>query len=187
MSAGRESGHGNFEKGDLYDDHCMLRIGLLSDTHGHLDDAVMRHFAECDEIWHAGDIGDTAIIDSLTSFKPCRMVYGNIDNQQIRMRTSENLRFDIEGMDIWLTHIGGRPGNYSNLIRGDLKKGPPKLFICGHSHICLIQFDQLHNMLYMNPGAAGKHGFHHIRTLIRFAIESGRVRDVEVIELGKRA
>ena len=165
----------------------MLRIGLLSDTHGFMDASLLRHFETCDEIWHAGDIGDIAIIETLQSLKPCRMVFGNIDNHHIRMCTSEHQRFQIEGMDIWMTHIGGRPGNYANPIRNIIKENPPKLFICGHSHICLIQFDKLNNMLYMNPGAAGKHGFHQVRTMIRFSIESGRVYGVEVIELGKRA
>ncbi|MFM7104479.1 MAG: metallophosphoesterase family protein [Flavobacteriales bacterium] len=165
----------------------MARIGLLSDTHGFLDDAVKRYFENCNEVWHAGDIGDEKVIDELNFFKPCRMVYGNIDNHQVRLRTHEHLRFHVAGMDIWMTHIGGRPGNYANPIRDDLKNNPPKLFICGHSHICLIQYDKKHDMLYMNPGAAGKHGFHQLRTLIRFSIESGKVLDVEVIELGKRA
>jgi putative phosphoesterase len=165
----------------------MKRIGLLSDTHGYLDEAILRHFANCDELWHAGDIGDEAIIDSLNAFKPTRLVYGNIDNQQIRLRTDESIRFKCEGVDVWMTHIGGRPGNYANPIRSELKANSPELFICGHSHICLIQFDNKHNMLYMNPGAAGRHGFHHIRTLIRFEIDSTKIQGVEVIELGKRA
>jgi len=165
----------------------MRRIGLLSDTHGYLDEAIRRHFAGCDELWHAGDIGDESIIDSLNAFKPTRLVYGNIDNQQIRLRAHESLRFKCEGVDVWMTHIGGRPGNYANPIRSELKGNSPELFICGHSHICLIQFDNKHNMLYMNPGAAGRHGFHHTRTLIRFEIDSTKIQHVEVIELGKRA
>jgi len=165
----------------------MPRIGLLSDTHGFLDESVKRHFSSCDEIWHAGDIGDENIIDTLKTIKPCRMVFGNIDNHQIRLRTAEHLRFNLAGMDVWMTHIGGRPGNYANPVRNDLRSNPPKLFICGHSHICLIQFDKRHNMLYINPGAAGKHGFHYVRTLVRFTMEAGRLYDVEVIELGKRA
>lgn len=165
----------------------MKRIGLLSDTHGYLDESVFRHFANCDEVWHAGDIGDESIIDSLKSFKSTRFVYGNIDSQNIRLRTHENLRFNCEGLEVWLTHIGGRPGNYASPIRSELKANSPGLFICGHSHICLIQFDHKHNLLYMNPGAAGKHGFHHIRTLIRFEIETAKIQNIEVIELGKRA
>jgi putative phosphoesterase len=164
----------------------MKRIGLLSDTHGFLDEAVFRYFERCDEIWHAGDIGDESVINALEAFKPLRIVFGNIDGTQIRKRTREHLRFNCEGLDVWMTHIGGRPGNYATPVRAELKTNPPGLFICGHSHICMVKLDSAHRMIYMNPGAAGKHGFHQVRTLIRFEIESGKVQHVEVIELGKR-
>jgi putative phosphoesterase len=165
----------------------MKRIGLLSDTHSYLDEAVFRHFTNCDEIWHAGDIGEESVIDALEAFKPTRIVFGNIDSVAIRKRTTENLRFNCEGLDVWITHIGGRPGNYATPVRADLKANPPGLFICGHSHICMVKFEPYLRMIYMNPGAAGKHGFHQVRTLLRFEIESGKVQNVEVIELGKRA
>ena len=165
----------------------MKRIGLLSDTHSYMDEAVFRHFTNCDEIWHAGDIGEESVIDALEAFKPTRIVFGNIDSVAIRKRTTEHLRFNCEGLDVWITHIGGRPGNYATPVRADLRANPPGLFICGHSHICIVKFDPSLRMIYMNPGAAGKHGFHQVRTLLRFEIESGKVQNVEVIELGKRA
>jgi putative phosphoesterase len=164
----------------------MKRIGLLSDTHGHLDEAIFRHFADCDEIWHAGDIGEESVIDLLEAFKPTRIVFGNIDNVQIRMRTNEHLRFNCEGLDVWMTHIGGRPGNYATPVRAELRANPPGLFICGHSHICMVKFDPSYAMIHMNPGAAGKHGFHHMRTMLRFEIDKSKVQKAEVIELGAR-
>ena len=165
----------------------MKRIGLLSDTHSYLDEAVLRHFEHCDEIWHAGDIGDESVIDALEEFKPTRIVFGNIDNTAIRKRTQENLRFNCEGIDVWITHIGGRPGNYATTVRAELKANPPGLFICGHSHICMVKLDPTFGMIYMNPGAAGKHGFHHVRTILRFEIDAGKVQKAEVVELGARA
>ena len=165
----------------------MKRIGLLSDTHSYLDEAVFRYFTDCDEIWHAGDIGEESVIDALEAFKPTRIVFGNIDSVAIRKRTKEHLRFKCEGLDVWITHIGGRPGNFATPVHADLKANPPGLFICGHSHICIVKFDPSLGMMYMNPGAAGKHGFHQVRTLLRFEIEAGKVQNLEVIELGKRA
>ena len=165
----------------------MKRIGLLSDTHSYLDEAVFRHFTNCDEIWHAGDVGEESVMDALEAFKPTRIVFGNIDSVAIRKRTTEHLRFNCEGLDVWITHIGGRPGNYATPVRADLKANAPGLFICGHSHICMVKLDPSLRMIYMNPGAAGKHGFHQVRTLLRFEIETGKVQNVEVIELGKRA
>lgn len=165
----------------------MIKIGLISDTHGFLDEAVFRHFEACDEIWHAGDIGSSELLNQLEAFKPTRVVFGNIDDANIRTRTSENLRWNCEGLNIWMTHIGGRPGNYANPIRAELKANPPGLFICGHSHICLVQADKVHSMLYMNPGAAGRHGFHHVRTLLRFNIDNAKIHNLEVVELGKRS
>ncbi|MFM7234671.1 MAG: metallophosphoesterase family protein [Flavobacteriales bacterium] len=164
----------------------MKRIGLLSDTHGYLDEAVFRYLEKCDEIWHAGDIGEASVLEALEAFKPTRIVFGNIDGTELRKRTSEYLRFVCEGMDVWMTHIGGRPGNYATPVRAELKANPPGLFICGHSHICIVKFDEQMGVVYMNPGAAGKHGFHHVRTLLRFEIDNGKIQNLEVVELGKR-
>ncbi|MFN0030897.1 MAG: metallophosphoesterase family protein [Flavobacteriales bacterium] len=161
----------------------MKKIGLLSDTHGWLDDAVFRHFETCDEIWHAGDIGHADLLMQLQAFKPVRAVWGNIDGADVKAHCPEHQRFDIEGMAVWITHIGGRPGNYAMPVREGLVN-PPKLFICGHSHICRVQMDKKYNMLYMNPGAAGRHGFHKTRTMLRFHIQEGRPGGLELIELG---
>lgn len=164
----------------------MKKIGLISDTHGHLDPAVFKHFKDCDEIWHAGDAGNIALLDAIAAIKPLKAVYGNIDDHQVRASHPEHLRFQLEGVDIWMTHIGGRPGNYATTIRSMLKQSPPNLFICGHSHICMVKFDEEKNMLYMNPGAAGVHGFHKVRTLLRFDLEEGKIKNLDLIELGPR-
>lgn len=165
----------------------MKRIGLLSDTHSHFDNRYIKYFMECDEIWHAGDIGDLAVIDQLKKIAPVRAVYGNIDNHIVRAEYSEHNRFVLEGVDVWMTHIGGKPYVYDYRIREKIRKNPPKLFICGHSHICKVQMDKKLKMLYMNPGAAGIHGFHKVRTMLRFTLDNGNIKDLEVIELGDRA
>ena len=134
----------------------MTKIGLLSDTHSYLDDAVFKHFENVDEIWHAGDIGDIAIADKLTDFKPLKAVFGNIDSGEVRISYPENLRFECENIDVWLTHIGGYPDKYSPLVREEIYRNPPKLFICGHSHILKIIYDKKIKCLHINPGAAGK-------------------------------
>jgi putative phosphoesterase len=165
----------------------MKRIGLISDTHGHLDEAVFQHFAACDEIWHAGDVGNVEILDRLESFKLLRVVYGNIDGSAVRLRSVENLHFELEGFKIWMTHIGGAPPGYNPAVRPTLRAQPPDIFVCGHSHILRVMRDPaLHNMLYMNPGAAGREGFHKMRTLLRFNLDSGKIKDMEVVELGLR-
>ncbi|MFM7682162.1 MAG: metallophosphoesterase family protein [Bacteroidota bacterium] len=165
----------------------MKRIGLLSDTHGFLDPKIKSYFAEVDEIWHAGDIGSMEVLDELIAFKPTRAVWGNIDNHEIRRETKEFLRFKIEDVDVLITHIGGRPEKYSKPAFEELiKNGSPKLFICGHSHITLVQMDKRFNMLWMNPGACGFKGFHSVKTIFRFSISDERIHDLEVIELGKR-
>ncbi|TDB64573.1 metallophosphoesterase family protein [Arundinibacter roseus] len=165
----------------------MTRIGLLSDTHGFLDEAIFEHFATCDELWHAGDVGSTRILDQLEAFKPLRVVFGNIDNQAVRIRSVENLHFELEGFRIWMTHIGGAPPGYNPQVRPELRANPPHLFVCGHSHILrVIRDPKLHNMLYINPGAAGKEGFHNVRTLLRFVLHEGKISEMEVVELGKR-
>lgn len=161
----------------------MTRIGLLSDTHGYLDDAILTHFDKCDEIWHAGDFGNIAVADTLAAFKPLRGVYGNIDGHEIRTVYPEHLRFSCEEVDVWITHIGGYPGRYSPQVKPVIQKDPPRLFICGHSHILKVIYDQKLQCLHLNPGAAGKHGWHKVRTLLRFSIDENRIENLEVIEL----
>ncbi|PJJ84994.1 metallophosphoesterase family protein [Mucilaginibacter auburnensis] len=163
----------------------MIRVGLISDTHGYLADSVFEHFKDCDEIWHAGDFGNIELADKLAAFKPLRGVYGNIDGKELRQTFPENLRFTIEGMDIWITHIGGYPDKYSPAVKKDIYLNPPQLFICGHSHILKVIFDKKINCLHLNPGAAGIQGWHKVQTLMRFAIDDGKVKDLEVIELKK--
>jgi putative phosphoesterase len=162
------------------------RIGLISDTHGWLDPRVEEHFAQCDEIWHAGDIGDPAVADQLESWKPLRAVWGNIDGTALRQRFPEHQRITCGGVRVWMTHIGGRPPRYDRRVIAELKADPPGLFICGHSHLCLVQFDPVLQCLYMNPGAAGRHGWHTMRTILRFTLAAGVPRDLEVVELGRR-
>lgn len=164
----------------------MTRIGLISDTHNYLDDAVFRHFEKCDEVWHAGDFGTAEISDKLKAFKPLRGVYGNIDGQDIRLEFPEQLRFTCEGVEVLMTHIGGYPGRYAPAIRSELIARPPQLFICGHSHILKVMFDDKLKCLHMNPGAAGTHGWHKVRTIIRFVIEGKDMKQCEVIELQPR-
>ncbi len=164
----------------------MVRIGLISDTHGWLDPRVREHFAQCDEIWHAGDIGGLEVADELARWKPLRAVYGNIDDGPSRQAFPEHLRFTLEGVRVWITHIAGKPPRYVPEVLKELRSSPTDLFICGHSHICAVQFDQAVKCLYMNPGAAGRHGWNQVRTVLRFSLEAGKVKDLEVIELGKR-
>lgn len=161
----------------------MLRIGLLSDTHGYWDERYLKHFESCDEIWHAGDIGSLELAERLATFRPFRAVYGNIDGQDIRIRYPESDRFTADGADVLMKHIGGYPGKYDPSIRGQILVHPPKLFISGHSHILKIKYDKTLGLLHINPGAAGKYGFHTVRTLVRFTINEGNFYDLEVIEL----
>lgn len=164
----------------------MKKILLLSDTHSHIDDVILKYVDQADEVWHAGDIGDLMVTDTLKKLKPLRAVFGNIDNQEARKEFPLNNRFFCEGVDVWITHIGGYPGKYNIEIREEIKKNPPKLFICGHSHILKVQFDKQLNLLHMNPGAAGKHGFHQVRTMLRFVIDGDKIQQLEVVELGNR-
>jgi putative phosphoesterase len=164
----------------------MLKIGLLSDTHGFLDPAIYKHFKDCDEIWHAGDIGTIELYDELSKFKPIRAVYGNIDGQLIRSAMPEHLYFEVEGIKVYITHIGGYPGRYNLDVKSFLKSNPTDLFICGHSHILKVIYDQSLKLLHINPGAAGNHGFHQVKTLIRFEILEGKPQNLEVIEIAKR-
>lgn len=162
----------------------MKKIGLISDTHGYLDPAVFKHFAEVDEIWHAGDFGNLTLADELAAFKPLSGVYGNIDGKDVRIVYPENLRFICEEVDVWITHIGGYPNRYNPAIKAEIYANPPALFICGHSHILKVMFDKKINCLHLNPGAAGKQGWHKTRTLLRFNISEKRIHDLEVIEIG---
>jgi putative phosphoesterase len=164
-----------------------MKIGLLSDTHNFLDEKIFRHFEHCDEIWHAGDIGEYKIAETLASFKPFKAVYGNIDSQEVRQHFPEDLEFQMEGLAFWITHIAGAPPNYNPRVKKRLKEKVPQVLICGHSHILRIRRDpQYNNMLYLNPGAAGNQGFHHIKTIVRFDLSAGEINNMEVIELGKR-
>ena len=165
-----------------------MKIGLLSDTHGWLDDQVFHYFKDCDELWHAGDIGHLSISKQLSTFKPLRAVYGNIDGQEIRRSYPLNLHFRCEALKVWMTHIGGKPPHYTASILNTLKNETPDIFVCGHSHILRVMHDSQHMpLLYLNPGAAGKEGFHHVRTLLRFEVHGKRVNNMEAIALGKRS
>lgn len=163
----------------------MKKIGLLSDTHGYWDERYVRHFESCDEIWHAGDIGSIEVADRLAAFRPLRAVYGNIDGRELRRRFPQTLRFEVEGAQVLIKHIGGYPGHYDPSVRGSLLTRPPQLFISGHSHILKVKYDKTLSMLHINPGAAGKQGFHRVRTLVRFVVDQGCFSDLEVIELGE--
>lgn len=161
----------------------MVKVGLLSDTHAYWDERYLQYFEPCDEIWHAGDIGSLEIVQRLSAFRPLRAVYGNIDGQEIRKLYSQVNRFTVEGAEVLMKHIGGYPGNYDSSIRGSILVRPPKLFISGHSHILKVKYDKTLGMLHINPGAAGIYGFHKVRTLVRFVIDNGSFKDMEVIEL----
>ncbi len=161
----------------------MTRILLLSDTHGHIDDTILKYVKDADEVWHAGDIGHRRVTDTIKALKPLRAVYGNIDDATMRSEFSEHLRFHCEDIDVWITHIGGYPPRYNNRVIAEIKSNPPKLFICGHSHILKVMPDKKLNLLHMNPGAIGKHGFHKVRTMLRFTIHGKKIENLEVIEL----
>lgn len=164
----------------------MTKILLLSDTHSHIDDVILKYAAQADEIWHAGDIGDISVTDRLSKIKPLRAVFGNIDNTVIQQEFPLNNRFMCEGVDVYMTHIGGYPPKYNPRTRLEIQKKPPKLFICGHSHILKVMMDKKYKVLHMNPGACGKHGFHQVRTMLRFEIDGADIKKLEVVELGKR-
>ena len=164
----------------------MKKILLLSDTHSYLDEKVLKYVRQADEVWHAGDIGDLDVTDMLKSITPLRAVYGNIDDAKARMEFPLNNRFLCENVDVWITHIGGYPGKYNQAIREEITLNPPKLFICGHSHILKVQFDKKLNLLHMNPGACGIHGFHQVRTMLRFEIDGDKIQNLEIVELGNR-
>ena len=160
----------------------MKKILLISDTHGYIDDRIIQYAKESDETWHAGDIGELKVVDELKKVTTLRAVHGNIDNSKIRAEYAENLRFKIEDMKIWITHIGGYPNKYNQRIRQEIYNDPPDIFICGHSHILKVINDNRLNLLHINPGAIGKHGFHHVRTMIKFEIIKSEIQNLEVIE-----
>lgn len=163
-----------------------MKIGLLSDTHGHLDPTIFDYFEEVDEIWHAGDIGDLKLMQQLESFRPTKAVFGNIDAPEIRHHYPENLIFNAAGLKVFITHIGGYPGRYNARVRSIIEQEKPGLYICGHSHILKVIPDPRRQLLHINPGACGHHGFHKVRTIVRFTIKEGTLQDLEVIELGLR-
>ncbi|MFC7358355.1 metallophosphoesterase family protein [Jejudonia soesokkakensis] len=160
----------------------MKKILLLSDTHSYIDDAILKHVNNADEVWHAGDIGDLKVTDAIKKLKPLRAVYGNIDDAKARAEFPLNHRFTCEGVDVLMTHIGGYPGRYSSAIREIIYENPPALFICGHSHILKVMNDKKLGVIHMNPGAVGKHGFHKVRTMLRFIVTNGKIANLEVIE-----
>lgn len=164
-----------------------MKIGVLSDTHGYLDDKLFDFFGDCDEIWHAGDIGSLEVINKLQNFRPLVAVYGNIDGSDIRLETHQHKRLLREGVDIWMTHIGGYPGNYDKRIRDEIQTNPPGLLITGHSHILKVMNDKKNGLLHINPGAAGFHGLHKVRTAVRFIIAKKTIKDLDIIELGPRS
>lgn len=151
-----------------------------------MDKTILKYAAQADEIWHAGDIGSLSVTDALEAVKPVRGVHGNIDDHVIQKEFPENNRFMCEGVDVWITHIGGYPNRYNIRVRDEIRNNPPKLFICGHSHILKVMHDKKLGLLHMNPGACGKHGFHQVRTMLRFVIDGEKISDLEVVELGKR-
>ena len=164
----------------------MTKILLLSDTHSFIDDAVLKYVKQADEVWHAGDIGALKVTDAIKKIKPLRGVYGNIDDAKIRLEFPEHNRFMCEDVDVWITHIGGYPPKYNYRVIENIKLNPPKLFICGHSHILKVMPDKKLNLIHMNPGAVGKHGFHKTRTMLRFIINGSKIDNLEVIEFSIR-
>ena len=163
----------------------MKKILLLSDTHSYIDDDILKYVKQADEVWHAGDIGDLKVTDAIKKLKPLKAVYGNIDDAESRVEFPEHNRFFFEEVDLLMTHIGGYPGKYNTRVREMLYKHPPRLFICGHTHILKVMPDKNLNLLHMNPGAVGKHGFQQVRTMLRFTIDGKKIENLEVIEFKK--
>lgn len=164
----------------------MTKILLLSDTHSYFDERILDYAKNADEIWHCGDFGSVDVIEQLEKITTVRGVYGNIDSDNIRKIFPEVLRFSCEQVEVLMIHIGGYPGRYSPLAKKEIAENPPKLFISGHSHILKAMFDQKNNLLHLNPGAAGKEGWHKVRTMIRFEISGDKIENLEIIELGSR-
>jgi uncharacterized protein len=168
-----------------------LTVGLISDTHGFLDDSLLKHLKDCDEVWHAGDLGSgengpLGLLDHLRQLKPLRAVYGNIDGAEVRSELPASLAWECDGVRVYMTHIGGYPGNYDRRVKAELLREKPDLFICGHSHILRVMRDPGLQLLHMNPGACGHNGWHKVRTALRFKISKGQIADVAAIELGPR-
>lgn len=161
----------------------MKKILLLSDTHSYIDSQILKYVDQADEVWHAGDIGHLKVTDQIKKRKPLVAVHGNIDDAKIRQEFPEHQRFLCEEVDVWITHIGGYPPKYNVRVKDEIKLNPPKLFICGHSHILKVIPDKKLGVLHMNPGAIGKHGFHTVRTMLRFTIEGSDIKDLEVVEM----
>ena len=164
----------------------MKKILLISDTHSHLDNTLIKHIEEADEVWHAGDIGNREVTEKIKKIKPLRAVYGNIDDHDLRKEYPKNLIFSCEEVKVFITHICGQPTNYTKEVKDILTQEKPKLFICGHSHILKVMYQPQYEVLHMNPGACGMHGFHQIKTVLRFVIDDDQIKDLAVIELGKR-
>jgi len=164
----------------------VKKILLLSDTHSYIDAQILKYVKQADEVWHAGDIGDLKVTDTIKNLKPLRAVYGNIDDNLARLEFPLDNKFTIEEVSVWITHIGGYPNKYNQRIREDIKLNSPKIFISGHSHILKVQYDKKLNLLHLNPGAAGNHGFHNVRTMLRFTIDKAEIKDLEIIELATR-
>ncbi len=167
----------------------MMKIGLLSDTHSFLDERIFRHFDACDELWHAGDFGSLELIRQLQAFKPLRGVFGNIDGPEIQALMPLDLWFECAGVPVFMTHIGGYPGRYPPRVRKILQQKPPVkgLFISGHSHILKVMPDRQLDFLHLNPGACGNEGWHQVKTIMRFSLDAGTIRELQVIELGPRS
>ncbi len=164
----------------------MTNILLISDTHSYLDQGLIKHIEAADEVWHAGDIGSVNVTDAIKKIKPLRAVYGNIDDANLRKEFPKNLLFNCEDVKVFITHICGQPTNYIKEVKEILVAEKPKLFICGHSHILKVMYQQQYDMLHMNPGACGIHGFHQVKTVLRFVIDKAEIKDLAIIELGKR-
>ncbi len=162
------------------------KIGLISDSHSYIDTKTLSYLQDVDEIWHAGDIGLQTVMEALPSGKPIRAVFGNIDDQECQQTYPEWLDFELEGVRVLMTHIGGKPPRYAKGVKERIRSSRAQLFICGHSHICKVEFDRALNCLYMNPGAIGQRGFHQMRTMLLFELEGGKIQNLRVVELGKR-
>lgn len=165
----------------------MRKILLLSDTHGHIDENILKHVKWADEVWHAGDIGTSTVSDQIKQLKPLRAVYGNIDGVEIRQEFPCDNIFTVENAKVYITHIGGYPGKYNQRVREILTQGNFDIFICGHSHILKVMYDKKHKLLHLNPGATGNHGFHTVRTMLRFTLDRGKIENLEIVELAKRS
>jgi putative phosphoesterase len=165
----------------------LRKILLISDTHSFLEEKLFKHIDEADEIWHAGDIGNIELTDKLKKLKPLQAVYGNIDGTEIRKEFKKNLIFNCENVKIYITHICGQPTNYLKEVKDILELEKPKIFICGHSHILKVMYQNKYEVLHLNPGACGNHGFHQIKTALRFVIDDTEIKDLAIIEFGNRA